>query len=171
MHDHLGVIVTGEVGVVGGEDFGQEFLVIGQLPVEAEGKPFPLLDVRPFERLGIASVVRAAGGVPDMADRRPAGVLLHQTLVLAPMAHPENLAHASHVLVGGEQLGPLGIPGGQASRELAAVLDVEEHSRDQPRHLLLPLGRTQGTRLGTGQVINGRQAALMTQVAHRFRFG
>ena len=78
--------------------------VVGQLPVEAEREPLVLLQMLPLERLGIVQVLGPAGGVAHVADRRPAGVLLHQALELAAVAHAKDFADAAQVLVGVEEL-------------------------------------------------------------------
>ena len=62
---------------------------------------------------------------------RPA-ILLHQALVLAAMVQAEDLADVPHFLVGVDQLVAIGIIGGHAGRQLAAVLDVQQHPRHQP---------------------------------------
>ena len=143
MHQHFGVGLAGEVVVVIVEQLLAEVHVVGQLPVEGEAEPLVLLDVVALEGLGVAAVVLAAGGVADVADGRPAGILLHQALVLAAMAQPEDLADVAHVLVGVDQLIAVGIVGGHAGRQLAAVLDVQQHPRHQPGDFLGPLLGTQ----------------------------
>ena len=72
VHDDFGVDVAGEVVVGLGEEFVAEFGEVGQLAVEGEGEPLPLAAVMPLERLGVAAVVGAAGGVADVADGGPA---------------------------------------------------------------------------------------------------
>ena len=74
MHDDFGVVVACQVIVVAGEDFRTQLRVVGQLAVEAECKPLPLLDVRTFQGLGVAPIFGAAGRVADMADGGPAGM-------------------------------------------------------------------------------------------------
>ncbi len=111
------------------EQFLAEVHVVGQLTIERETEPLVLLDVVAFERLGIAAVVLAAGGVAHVADRRPARIFLHQALVLAAMVEPEHLAHVPHLFVGVNKLVPMGIISGHAGRQLAAVLDVQKHAR------------------------------------------
>jgi hypothetical protein len=168
VHDHFGVVVSGQMVLIVGEDFGPQLHVIGQLPVEPEGKPFPLLDVRTLQRLGIAAVLGAAGGVADVADGGSAGVLRHQSLVLAAVAEAKHLAHAADVLDGGKELAAVGVPDGHSSGELAAVLDVEKHPRHKTRHLLRPLGWAEVARIGpiaARQVVDGYQPALVVQFA------
>ena len=101
-----------------------------------------------------------------MADRRPAGVLRHDALGLAAMAEPKHLADAAQPAVGFEQLLPVGVVAGHAGRELAAVLDVQQHPRNQPRDFVRPLRRAERTRLAARQMIDGGHAALVVQVGH-----
>ena len=80
--------------VVGiGQQVLAQLLIVGQLAVEGEAEPLLLLHVVPLERLGVAAVVAAAGGVADMADGGPAGVAPHQAFGLAAVAEAKNLAH------------------------------------------------------------------------------
>ena len=72
VHDDFGVVVAGQVVVVLREQLVAEFGEVGELAVEGEGEPLPLAAVLPLERLGVAAVVGAAGGVADVADGRPA---------------------------------------------------------------------------------------------------
>ena len=166
VEDDLGVVVTGEVVVAVGEDLGTQFGVIRQLPIEAEGEPLPLLDVGTLEGLGIAPILGAARRIPDMPDRRRAGVLIHEPLVDAAVAHPEHLAHAPDILVGGEELVAVGIPGRHSGGELPAILDVEKHPGNEPGHVVGPLHRAERTRRDIGEVIDRRKAALVMEFSH-----
>ena len=100
----------------------------------------------PLERLGVAAVVGAAGGVADVADGGPAGVLAHDAFVLGLMVEAKRLDDGADLLVGVEEFFAVGIEGGEAGGELAAVLQVEEHPRHQPRDLLGPGQRGQAAR-------------------------
>ena len=131
MHDDLGVGLAGEVVVVVAQQLVAELHVVGQLAVEGETEPLVLLDVVPLEGLGVTAVLRPAGRIADVADGRPARVLVHQALVLGPMAHAEDLGDRAHLLVGVDQLAAVRIEGGDAGGQLAAVLDVQEHPRHQ----------------------------------------
>jgi hypothetical protein len=51
-------------------------------------------------------------------------------------------------------------------RELAAILNIEQHPREQPRDFVGAPLRTKGMRLA-GQVIDGGDAAFVVQVAHQ----
>ena len=166
VHQHFGVRLAGEVVVVIVQQLLAEVHVVGQLAVEGEAEPLVLLDVVALERLGVAAVVLAAGGVADVADGRPAGVFLHQALVLAAMAQPKNLADVPHLLVGVDQLVAVGIVGGHAGRQLAAVLDVQQHPRHEPGDFLGPLLGTQRADAPARQVIDGGHAAFLVKFAH-----
>ena len=121
-----------------------------------------------LERLGVAAVVGAAGGVADVADGGPAGVLLHDAVVLGLVVEAKRLDDGADLLVGVEELVAIGIVGGHAGGELAAVLHVEQHPRHQPRTCSGPAG---GQRRGRGAVemINRRDAAFVVQFGHRVR--
>ena len=67
--------VAREVIVGQGEQLVAQLGEVGQLAVEGEAEPLPLAAVMPLERLGVAAVVGAAGGVADVADGGPARVL------------------------------------------------------------------------------------------------
>ena len=69
MHDDFGVGVALQVVVALVEQLFLELLVIGELAVEGEGEPLGLAAVVALERLGVAPIVAAAGGVADVADR------------------------------------------------------------------------------------------------------
>ena len=80
VHEYFGVGFAGKMIVLVIEQFLAKFHVIGQLAVEGETEPFVFFDVVAFERLGVAAVVRAAGGVADVPDCRPAAVFPHDRL-------------------------------------------------------------------------------------------
>ena len=86
------------------EDLVPQLRIVGQLPVEGEGEPLALLDVPVFERLGVAAVFLAAGGVADVPDRGRAGVPAHDVLELAAVVEPKDLAHRAHVFPFHQQL-------------------------------------------------------------------
>ena len=88
-------VVAGKMVVVVGQQLVAQLGVVRQLPVEAEAEPFVLLQMVPLERLGVVEVILAARGVANVADRRPAGVALHDALRLAAMAQPKDFADAS----------------------------------------------------------------------------
>ena len=166
MEDYLGVVVAGEVVVAIGEDLSPQFGVIGQLAIKSEGEPLPLLDVGALQWLGVAAILGPAGRIADMADRRRTGVLIHEPVIDAPVAHPEHLAHTPDIFVGGEKLIAIGIPGRHSGRELAAILDVEEHPGHEPGHVVGTLHRAQRAGRAPGEVIDSRQAALVMEFSH-----
>ena len=75
----------------------------------------------PLERLGVAAVVAAAGGVPHVADRRPAGVLPHQAFGLAAVAEAKHLAHRAELAVRVDEL--------VAVRDYSVVMPAESWPR------------------------------------------
>ncbi len=143
-------------------------LVVGQLAVEGEAEPLVLLHVLPLERLGVAAVFGAAGGVADMADRRPAGMVLHQAFVLAPVAHAKDFADAAHLLVGVDQL--------VAQSGLNVVMPAESWPRFWMSSSIRGMSREtssgpcsgqSGLDLAARQVIDGRDAAFVKKLTHR----
>ena len=143
-----------------------QFGEVGELAVEGEGEPLPFAAVMPLERLGVAPVVGPAGGVADVADGGPAGELLHDAFVLGLVVEAERLDDGADLLVGVEEFFAARIVGGEAGRQLAAVLQVEQHSRHQPRHLLGTGQGGQPRRLAPRQMINRGDAALVVQLVH-----
>jgi len=83
VQQNLGIGLEGQMHLGIFEDFVPQLRIVGQLPVEGEGKPLPLLDVPVFERLGVAAIFLAAGRVADVPDRGRAGVPPHDVLELA----------------------------------------------------------------------------------------
>ena len=69
VHEDFGVGIALQVVVALVEQLFLELFVIGELAVEGEGEPLGLAAVVALERLGVGSVVAAAGGVADVADR------------------------------------------------------------------------------------------------------
>ena len=104
VHDDFGVDVARQVVVGLGEQLVAQLGEVGELAVEGEGEPFPLAAVVPLERLGVAAVVGAAGGVADVADGGPARVLVHDAFVLGLVVEAERLDDGADLLVGVEEL-------------------------------------------------------------------
>ena len=77
VHDQLGVVVASQVVVVVGQNLGTQFRIVCQLAIETEGEPLAFLDVRAFQRLRVGSIVGPAGGIANVADGGPTGVLRH----------------------------------------------------------------------------------------------
>src|SRR5262249_29557667 len=88
-------MVVGEI-----EKSGPQLGEVRKLAVESQPKPFPFAAVLPFERLGVAQVVGAAGCVTHMADGGAAGVLAHDIVVFRMMIEAEGLDHGADLLVG-----------------------------------------------------------------------
>ncbi len=82
------------------------------------------------------------------------------------MVQAEDLAHHAQVLVGLDELLPLGVEGGDARGKLPAVLDVQQHLGDQPAGVLGPLFGGQPADLAAGEMIDRGDAALVVQLAH-----
>ena len=99
VHDDFGVVLAGQVVVGLAEQLVAQLLKIRELPVEAEREPFAFFEVVPLEGLGIAAVLGPAGGVADVADRRPAGILLHQAFGLAAVRQAKHLGDRADILV------------------------------------------------------------------------
>ena len=161
VHQDLGVALAGQVVIGVAEQSVPQFLIIRQLAVEAKTEPLVLDQVVPLEGLGEPAIVRPAGGVTHVADRRAAGVFLHQRFAARAMRQAEHLGHRSHVLVRVDQLVPRGIVRGHSGGQLAAILDVQQHPRDQTRRLLRPLFGTKRADFVTGQVVNGCDTAFV----------
>ena len=68
----------------GGELFLQ-FVVVGQLTIETEAKPFVFVDVLTLEGLCIAAIILAAGCITDVPDRGATGVVFHDGFAFAAM--------------------------------------------------------------------------------------
>src|SRR5208283_1631035 len=101
-------------------------------------EPLPLAAVVPLERLSVTAIVGAAGGVANMADGGPARVLLHDALVLPLVIEAERLDHSADLAEGVDQPFAMGIVRREAGRQLAAVLQVEQHARHQAGDLFGP---------------------------------
>ena len=59
------------------------------------------------------------------------------------------------------------VVGGHPGRQLAPVLNVQQHPRHQPGDLLRPLRRTEGTSPTPRKMIDRRHAAFVEKFAHR----
>ena len=127
-----------------------ELVVVGELAVEGEGEPLGLAAMVALERLGVASIVAAAGGVADVADGDRAVDRLHDRLELVAMIEAERLGDRAHFLVGIDERAAVGAKAGHAGGELAAVLHVEQHPRHQPGDAV-DVARDRGEREETGR--------------------
>ena len=167
VHDDFGVGVARQVVVVVGQQLVAELGVVGQLAVEAEAEPLVLLQVVPLERLGVVEVVLPAGGVANVADRRPAGVALHDALGLAAMAQAKHLADGAQAAIRFEQLLPVGADSwscrpkaGRGSARPAASAGSSRETWSGP------CAGHSGLTAVAGKVIDGGQAALVMKFAH-----
>ena len=167
VHQDFGIGLAGQVIVAIGQQIAAEPLIIGQLPIEGKAEPLMPLQMMPLEGLGVAPILGPAGGIADVADRGPAGVFVHQAFALAAMAKAKDLADAPQFLVGVDQLVALGIERRHAGRKLAAILNIQQHPRHQPRGLFGTLLGAQRAGSPARQVIDRRDAALVVQFAHR----
>jgi hypothetical protein len=104
-----------------------------------------------------------------MADRGRPNMLLHQTFVLATMAHAKHFADTSQLFVGSQQLVPFWIPDGHPGRELAAVLDIKQHAGNEPRNLAGALRRNERAHRSAWEVTDGHEAAFVMEIAHRLQ--
>ena len=151
-----------------GQQLVLERLVIGELAVEGEGKPLGLAAVVPLERLGIAAVVAAAGGVADVADRERAVDPLHDRLELLAMVQAKRFGDRAHFLVGLDQRTAVRAKAAHAGGELAAVLHVQQHSRNQSGHAVdIARDRRQRRDRLTRGMVDGSHAAFVVKLTHR----
>lgn len=82
------------------------------------------------------------------------------------MVKPEDFRDRSDVLASHQQLWLIGVVRRHPGGELASVLNVEQHSRQQPRDLARPLLGANGTATAAGQMVNRRDAALVIDLTH-----
>jgi hypothetical protein len=68
--------------------------------------------------------------------------------------------------MGIDNLMAVGIVGRHPRRKLAAVLDIQKHSRQQPGDFFGPLLGTKRAYAPARQMINRRHAAFFVQLAH-----
>ena len=85
------------------------------------------------------------------------------------MVESKRLVDGSQLAVSIDQLLSLGIVAGHPCRELTAVLNVEQHSRHQPRNFTGALRRTERTDFVAREVVDRGNTALVIQFAHRER--
>ena len=108
-----------------------QFLVVGQLAVETEAEPLVLLEMMSLEGLRVATVFCATGRISDMTDAGLPGVLPHEPFALLTVLQAKDLTNRPNIVVGIDQLIAFTGKGGKSSRQLPAVLDIQEHSRQQ----------------------------------------
>ena len=61
------------------------------------------------------------------------------------MIHAKDLGHRTDILIGADKLFAMGVIGRHPSRQLAAVLDVEQHPRHEAGGRVRPAIRAQRT--------------------------
>ncbi len=132
MHDDLGVGMANDVVVVAAEQMVAEVLDVGQLAVEGEGEPLPAASVVTLEGLGVRGVVLPAGGIASVADGGLAGVLFENGQGFGRMRQAEDVRDDADVLVGIDNLAPLGVIAGYAAAQLSPVLQVQQQRGDKP---------------------------------------
>jgi len=162
MHDDFGVVVTDDVVIGFLKQRVAQVGVVGKLPVEREAEPFPLAAMLALKRLGETAFRTAAGGVAHMTNGGRTGVVLHQRLVFFLVAQAKGFDDRADLAVGVHQLAALWIEGGYSRRQLATVLQIQEHSRDQPRNLVRPRNGSQAGWFVAGQVIDGCNPAVVS---------
>ena len=152
------------------EDLVAELRIVGQLPVEGEAEPLAFFDVPVFERLGVAAVLLAAGGVAHVADRGRAGVPPHDRLELGAVVEPKHLADRPHVFPFHQQLVAVRIVGRHAGGQLAPVLHVDQHAGDHPRGGTRSVPRDQAAGPLVGEMVDGGQTTLVEEFRHQTPF-
>lgn len=125
--------------------------------------------MRPLERLGVAAVVPPARCVADVADRRRAGVLIHQGFGISRMIQLEHLRDGADVPVGRDELLLAVAVARHSRRKLSPVLDIQQQPGHQPRHVLRILPGRNRARFGGRKVINRGYATLVIQLGHEHR--
>src|SRR5207253_959990 len=86
-------------------------------------------------------------------------------LVLVRLAEAEDLADRAEVLVGVDQFAAAGAVARDAGRELAAVLQVEQHPRHEPSDLVrIAVEDRRG--LAIAEVVQGGHAAFVLEFIH-----
>jgi hypothetical protein len=103
-----------------------------------------------------------------VAYGRPARVPLHQGFGLAAMRKPEDFRDRAQVAVRIDQLLAVGVERRNARGKLTAVLDVQEHPRNQPGGMIGTLLRTKRATVAR-QMIHGGDAAFVMEFAHATR--
>ena len=116
VHDDFSVGGARQMVIIVRQQLVAQLGIIRQLAVERETKPFVLLQVVSLERLGVVEVVLTTGGITHVADRRPAGIPLHNAFRFAAVAQPKHLADAAQAAVGFQQLLPVRPVAGHAGR-------------------------------------------------------
>ena len=140
--------------------------VVGQLSVETKAEPLSFMDMMSLERLGIITVILSASRVSDVADRGGASHRRHQRFDFGAMVQPKDFGDRTDVLHGFQHRRPIGIVAGHASGQLSAILNVQQHSRQQAGDLSRAFFGAHRAPAKTGEVINGRYTTFVMDIAH-----
>ena len=166
VHDDFGVEVLRQMIVGQREQFVAQIGEVGELAVEGHGEPFPFAAMLAFKRLSEGAVVGATGGIAGMADGGPAREFLHDAVVFGLMIEPKRLDDRADLLVGIEDLAAVGIVGAEASRQLPAILQIQQQPRHEPRNIVLAAGGHQRRRRGAVKMIDRGNPTLMVKFGH-----
>ena len=135
MHQDFCICIASQVEIALRQNLFFQLRVIGQLPVEAERKPFVLFDVMPFKRLSVSAIVGTARGVTDMPDCRDTGVFVHQCRCFLLMVQVEDFGHRADILVRIDQLSMFRMINRHPGSKLPPILDFQQQPRNMPRNL------------------------------------
>ena len=132
MQNDFSIGVEREVVIAIGQQSFFQNAVIGKLTIETKAEPLSFVDVLTFEWLGVIPIILPTGGISDVADRGSASKGLHQRLRLGTVIEAKDFGDRSDILAIFEQRWSVRIEGGHPSRQLASILDIEQHPRQQP---------------------------------------
>ena len=109
--------------------------VVGQRAVERQAEALPQPAVLPLERLGVADIVLAAGGIAGVPDGGAPGIVPHDRLIFPYVRHAEGFDNGAEVLERVDNLRPIRVVCADSSSKLAPVLQVQQHARHQRSHV------------------------------------
>ncbi len=153
-----------------GEDLAAKLRIVGQLAVEGKAEPLQFFDVPPLERLGVAAPFFAAGRIAHVTDGGRPGALVHDRFKFCPVVEPKDFAHGADAFPFHEQFVAVRMEGRQAGRQLAPVLHIHKHSRDQPGGRAGRMSRQETAGPLVGEMVDGCQAALVMEIGHQLSF-
>jgi hypothetical protein len=166
MHHDLSIGFACQMVVAGTHQLVAQSGIVRQLAIETKAEPLPLHQVMTLERLGVAAIFFTTGRVTDVADAGVPRILLHQLFARLAMGQAKDLGDRPELLVRIDELFAFWIVSRDSSSELPTILDIEQHSRQQPGSMLRAVG-AQGAERGAGQVIHRGDAAFVVDIAHR----
>jgi hypothetical protein len=166
VHDDFGIGVPRQVMFTVLHQSISELCVVRELTVEAKTEPLVFVDVLSFEGLRVTLVILSARGISNVPDRGAARVSLHDRLTFTAMRQSKDFCNGPDIFHRIQDEGSIGIEGGHPGSELASILDILQHAREQVRDRLAARIGAQTAFLATRQVINGRNTAFMVQFAH-----